>query len=282
MRKLLIIGAIMLSQACFVNAQPQWKFYLAFEDGIGAKDTMWFIWDETATIFGIDTVLGEGQAIINQDEFNVFTLLGVYPNLDSSKVFAIPYNEYFEKQVLAINIVLPIKISWDTSLFHADYLPPEPVGWVNYAVMESDYFFLAGNDPLNHNFNMTLNYTVMSPDPSITDPWFWNPAIHFPIMLMMHQEPSTKIQSSMVMDKSKINLFPNPAKHCLNIETKEFFKKVTVFDFKGKVVYQSEIIKNNYSIDISLLKNGIYFINLIDSQNQSYYEKFIKSDEDNK
>jgi hypothetical protein len=278
MKKLLIFGAIMLSHACFVSAQPQWKFYLAFEDGIGAKDTMWFIWDTTATFFGYDTLLGEKPLTLNNNIFNVYTFNNGSMTDDTIKTVAYPYYEYFEEDLHAFNYTLPIKISWDTTLFHADYLPPEPVGWVNYAVMESDYFFLAGNDPLNHNFNMTLNDTVMSPDPSITDPWFWNPAIHFPIMLMMHQEPSTKIQSSMVMDKSKINLFPNPAKHCLNIETKEFFKKVTVFDFKGKVVYQSEIIKNNYSIDISLLKNGIYFINLINFKNQSHHEKFIKTD----
>jgi len=40
---LLIIGCL------FSYAQPQWKFHIAYEDATGAKDTMWFIWDESAT-----------------------------------------------------------------------------------------------------------------------------------------------------------------------------------------------------------------------------------------
>ncbi|MEI2419331.1 hypothetical protein V6O07_03590, partial [Arthrospira platensis SPKY2] len=33
-----------------VSAQPQWRFHLAFEDAIGAKDTIWFVYDTTASI----------------------------------------------------------------------------------------------------------------------------------------------------------------------------------------------------------------------------------------
>ena len=74
MKKLLILLiALMLTQAVYVNAQPQWKFYLAFEDGIGAKDTMWFIWDTTATFMGYDTLLGEKPLSLNNNVFNVYT-----------------------------------------------------------------------------------------------------------------------------------------------------------------------------------------------------------------
>ncbi|MBC8488392.1 MAG: T9SS type A sorting domain-containing protein [Bacteroidetes bacterium] len=258
-------------------SQPQWKFHIAFEDGTGAKDTMWFIWDETATIFGIDTALGEGQAIINQDEFNVFTLLGVYPNLDTSKVFAIPYNEYFEKQLFAINYALPLKLSWDSSLFHADFLPPEPVGWVNYARLYSDYFFWINNNPNNQDFDMTLIDTVMSPDPSITDPWFWQPWIHFPINVYMHQEPQTNVKLE-VSNSLLFNIYPNPSNNFLKIESNNEIRQIRILNISGETLYKANILENSYSIDISFLKNGIYILKLIYSKNQYYYEKFIKSD----
>lgn len=38
-------------------SQPQWKFHVAFEDATNAKDTIWFIWDTTATFEGADTAL---------------------------------------------------------------------------------------------------------------------------------------------------------------------------------------------------------------------------------
>jgi len=40
---------MLVSQA---QAQPQWRFHLAFEDAIGAKDTLWFLYDTTATLGG--------------------------------------------------------------------------------------------------------------------------------------------------------------------------------------------------------------------------------------
>jgi hypothetical protein len=279
MKKLVIIVlALMLTQACYVNAQPQWKFYLAFEDGIGAKDTMWFIWDTTASIYGIDTLLGEGNVDFEYDSFNVFTLLGMYPNIDSTKVFAIPYNEYFEKEILAFNYELPLKISWDTSLFHADYLPPEPVGWVNYARLYSQYFFFVNNNPPDQDFDMTLIDTVMSPDPSITEPFYWIPELHFPIYIFMHQEETTWIKNVLNIDVLDIIISPNPVKNHLKIKSNKPLNKACILNLNGRILLECDLSSDIFSLDISDLPNGIYFINLINYQNQNYYEKFIKTD----
>ena len=217
MKKLVIvIIALMLTQACYVNAQPQWKFYLAFEDGIGAKDTIWFIWDTTATFMGYDTLLGEKPLFLNNNAFNVYTFNNGSMSDDTIKTVAYPYYEYFEEDIQAFNYELPIKITWDTSLFHADYLPPEPVGWVNYARLYSDYFFWVNNNPIDNDFDMTLIDTVMSPDPSITDPWFWQSWIHFPISIYMHQEETTGVKQ-LYEEIQDIVFYPNPSKSYLNI-----------------------------------------------------------------
>ena len=51
-----------------------------------------------------------------------------------------------------------------------------------------------------------------------------------------------------------------------------------IIDLSGNVVCETSLNNHNLSMDISFLKNGIYFISLINSQNQNYYEKFIKTD----
>ena len=46
MRKLLKCLSLLLILSTLADkseAQPQWKFYVAFEDAIGAKDTLWMV-----------------------------------------------------------------------------------------------------------------------------------------------------------------------------------------------------------------------------------------------
>jgi hypothetical protein len=46
-----ILLALACTLAVAATAQPTWRFHLAFEDGTGAKDTIWFVFDTTATIW---------------------------------------------------------------------------------------------------------------------------------------------------------------------------------------------------------------------------------------
>ncbi|MFZ7145748.1 MAG: hypothetical protein ACO1G6_10440, partial [Bacteroidota bacterium] len=87
MNKVKLIFAIILISNTIL-AQPQWKFPIAFEDGSGAKDTIWYIWDSTATA-GIDTLLGEGKVLMDPNAFNVFV---TDFNPDSTKTHALPFN----------------------------------------------------------------------------------------------------------------------------------------------------------------------------------------------
>src|SRR5437868_898060 len=93
-----------------VAAQPQWKFHVAFEDGIGARDTIWFIWDTTAhDMLPTDTVLGEGAVNFNHNVFNVW--IYNYDN-DSTKTFALSYGTFpsHGTQIYAFNYQYPITI----------------------------------------------------------------------------------------------------------------------------------------------------------------------------
>lgn len=276
MKKLLILLiALMLTQAVYVNAQPQWKFYLAFEDGIGAKDTMWFIWDTTATFMGYDTLLGEKPLSLNNNVFNVYTFNNGSMTDDTIKTVAYPYDEYFEEDLQAFNYVLPLKISWDTSLFHADYLPPEPVGWVNYAQLYSDYFFWVNNNPNDQDFDMTIIDTVMSPDPSITDPWFWQSWIHFPLSVYMHQEPETDIKLNF-NDNKEVTTYPNPLKDNLHFDLgTQTNLQLSIYNSAGeRILFQP--LHLSQTIDISTLPPGIYVYLLTGKNGFTETGKIIK------
>ncbi|OIP04300.1 MAG: hypothetical protein AUJ97_02880 [Bacteroidetes bacterium CG2_30_32_10] len=68
----------------------------------------------------------------------------------------------------------------------------------------------------------------------------------------------------------KCRVYPNPANNILNIELKDnqnvpiFFN---LFDIYGTETYRSEIISNNFSIDISQIKSGVYFYQIVREKN---------------
>ena len=61
-----LLLALACSLAVAAAAQPTWRFHLAFEDGTGARDTIWFVFDTTATNSAgmVDEHLGEGAEVV--------------------------------------------------------------------------------------------------------------------------------------------------------------------------------------------------------------------------
>ena len=79
--------------------------------------------------------------------------------------------------------------------------------------------------------------------------------------------------STSVFDKSnEVNIFPNPAKNILNIQTYKSIDRIEIIDQLGKT-----IIKNNFhkTLNISTLSKGIYTINLYKG-NEKIYKRFSK------
>ena len=146
------------------QAQPTWRFHLAFENGDGTRDTIWLVFDTTAFQGPpVDDALGEGRVDMDPDEFNVwmYNALG-----DSTKTMAWPYSWFptLDAQINAFNWQAPVTIRWDTTLFHAPYLPgPDSIG---LAVMEGEHFFFYNNDPPLHGFNMLIDDSVVVDDPN--------------------------------------------------------------------------------------------------------------------
>ena len=73
------------------------------------------------------------------------------------------------------------------------------------------------------------------------------------------------------------NIYPNPVKDILYIETETEIEEVMVYDVYGRVqnLRNSETQKLRNSIDISNLKSGIYFVK-INTEKGNIVKRIIK------
>jgi len=255
-----------------LNAQQQWKFHLAFEDATGAKDTIWMIWDTTATgPWTPDTLLGEGAVSFDYSVFNVW--IYNYQN-DSTKTCAFPYVYYpsHEVEVRAFNYQYPISVSWDTALFHAQYLPYIQ-GVINIARIDNDYFFGNNNDPPLQAFNMLLDNHVVAP-------YFnFGSQTHFPMTFTFYDGG---VGVAKYFENGKdYTAYPNPFSEAINISAKEKIKSIELFSSDGSSKYskyfEKPIILNNYIVKVTDLPIGLYYLKIVNHQNHTFYEKQIKT-----
>lgn len=72
------------------------------------------------------------------------------------------------------------------------------------------------------------------------------------------------------------NIYPNPSSKLINIKTTNINGNLSITNVLGKTVYNG--FHNELStIDISSFYNGLYLINITDSKNNTYTDKFIKN-----
>lgn len=148
----LLLPLLALASACTTSAQPTWRFHLAFEDGSGARDTLWFVWDTTATGHYVGTPpdydLGEGPVDMDTSVFNMWMYNG---NNERTQTDAQPYDGpyplFISAEIWGENFIGPMTIRWDSSLFNAPFLP-EPV----FAAALNGEFFFWYQDPYVPDF----------------------------------------------------------------------------------------------------------------------------------
>ena len=262
-----IVAVLFLPALSFMaNAQPQWKFHIAFEDATGAKDTIWCIWDTTAT-FGVDIQFNEQAVSLNYNQFNVF--IG-NTNGDTTKTQALPHpHSSNDVIVYAINYQYPIMVSWDSSLFHVPGLPL-PVGYINRAFINNDYFFAVNNDPPSHVFNMLWDNQVLAPSFS------WGAASQFPMGFYIMRDETIGIGENFI-ENEDISIYSNSTTGVL-IKSEKSITLIEVFDLYGNIIKKySNIYNKQYSFQINDLTNGIYIIQITDNSKNQYHEKIIKT-----
>lgn len=89
-------------------------------------------------------------------------------------------------------------------------------------------------------------------------------------------EGSTLAVSDLTNDKDSFTIYPNPASDVVNFKTKKEFVPIDakVYDLNGKLVLQTEVVKN--AISIKQLSSGVYLIVTNDKAGNIYSQKIIK------
>ncbi|MCY7409046.1 MAG: T9SS type A sorting domain-containing protein [Chitinophagales bacterium] len=106
------------------QVQPAWVFPLWFEDGSGAKDTLYFCYDSTAkSVLPYDTILGEVQTIIDTSEFTVYYGCSFNFSTFLIRQSYVTDSNSLGESVCVWHAYLPLKIKWDRNLFYIDSLP---------------------------------------------------------------------------------------------------------------------------------------------------------------
>jgi hypothetical protein len=84
----------------------------------------------------------------------------------------------------------------------------------------------------------------------------------------------TKAMPNNIMDNNQIIVYPNPAKNTLFITKVKDGAKYKVYSAIGQLVQTGTILSNK--IDVSRLINGIFVIDITDTNGESAQKKFIK------
>lgn len=92
--------------------------------------------------------------------------------------------------------------------------------------------------------------------------------------------PKITTSTNLLVEKDAIRLFPNPATQFIEVQTSSTFGAVTfikIYAITGSLIVQKELSNDSElkRLDVSNLKNGIYFIE-INSSNNSVTLKFLK------
>lgn len=89
--------------------------------------------------------------------------------------------------------------------------------------------------------------------------------------------PTVGVNDLKPADEWSVQIYPNPAKHVLNIRSTTLLadSKVQIVHVSGKVVMETKTLDDSNSIEIDHLADGIYWLMIRTSTGQSTVQKFV-------
>ncbi len=253
------------------TAQPTWRFPICFEDGTGARDTIWLVYDTTATVGNnsfptVDYALGEGHVDMDHSKFNVW--VGNWDN-DSTKTVAFPYTEfpYHNATVYAFNYQYPVTIHWDLSLGAEPWLPQE--GWpINGGALYNDYFYYFNNcgGPPCGIFDISLADSVV-----VVDAF---PAEVFPVGFTLGHLLDVHVAEQGGGDP--VQLWPNPA--TTEVLVRGFGDEeclLRLMDITGRVVIQEVRFTGKTRLPLADVQPGTYVCLITTSKGHLWQGKLV-------
>ncbi len=265
----LTLISILLTLTSFSQTQPQFKFWLAFEDSIGAKDTLWVIIDSTTNSSFLDSAWGE-IPITNADtgKFLTYFQYSIDKKKDTTKVYtAATYEKEVSIWIGAVNYHLPITVRWDSSLLRNNGLPWE----IRASTLYNYFTAYAGLDFINAD-----GYFQMEFADSILFPKFnWFTRNHFPLDFYISDKPLfVGINNKPYKTSIKPTIWPNPATNIVSVEANEIIENIQILNLNGQNLFNSNGAYSQFQKIKPNLNQGIYLIR-IKTKTHTYHEKII-------
>lgn len=258
--------------------EPQWKFYFAFEDATGARDTMWIGLDSAVTTFGPgeNTQFGEVPFDVPEDVFSVYS---DYSFTEWTQFKVSNIESSMNVNVYASNYTLPLILSWDTALFNAPVLQETAAGPLCNPRLESSYLEGMTNANWLHNqYSMIFDNHVFLPEA----PWLLQP--HFPMTFYTDRghncDPLTASHTALA---NGIDLYPNPCVDVLNLRTDALLQSMEVYNLQGQLLLQQQAglasgAGPEMRIDVNTLPPGMYLMHVQDAEGRRGLKKFVKAE----
>lgn len=157
-------------------------------------------------------------------------------------------------------------ITWDTSLFHAPYLP-----------YSQDHFGIAIMDGLAFSqFDHGMGFGVfnMLSENSVTIDFLWEYLFYFGVYFGPVDDTGIHAESA----PKGLKVWPNPAQELIQLELPgNEMGQVSVSDLAGRRVMEMEQVPGNGVLDISSLGPGTYLLSIHTNQIPIYHAKFEKT-----
>lgn len=241
---------------------PEWSFHVAFEDATGSQDTVWLVWDSTATDF-FDPQLGDSAYQLQGSDFQVFFIDGNNA-ADTTKVIArSPFYNSISGEISAVNYVLPIKMTWDTTLYHIATNPKE----INSGSLNGSYWFFHNSqwNPTPYDLHQ---YDLMTTDTATIYEQTLN-TIYFPFtMLLRHWTFVPGVES--IDEQLWFTVHPNPADDMLHIDcaTNNAENEYWITTIDGRFVRTGVAYSNSFNISVQDLPAGLYTVTIQNSDSK--------------
>ena len=90
---------------------------------------------------------------------------------------------------------------------------------------------------------------------------------------------NTEIVESLSVDEfdfNEVKLYPNPTKDILELTSNQVIDRLIIADINGRQLNSIELFTTDYSLNVSSLSNGIYFLEIQSGDSKSV-QKFIKN-----
>ncbi len=171
---------------------------------------------------------------------------------------------------------LSLHVNSASHLYTVEYLPNNIVKFkfLNIMLPDSTSNYEASMGYINYSIEQKANLAPSTEIKNTAYIYFdYNPAVITNTTLNTIYPLLTNTKNNVILND--ITISPNPAHQFINIKSKVIVKAIKVFDISGNSIFSSNAAHEN--INIGELSNGLYFIEIVDSNGNAYRNKFIKN-----